>query len=53
MGGFVLRPKAVQQTNTPKVGGFVLPERVKQSGHEVLMVFFCEPVKVRGFQSKQ
>ena len=43
-----LRPKAVQQMTTPKGGGFVLPGRVKQSRHEVSMVFFCDPVQSTG-----
>ncbi len=43
-----LRPKAVQQTTTPKGCGFVLSGRVKQSRHEVPMVFFCDPVQSTG-----
>ena len=48
MGGSVLRSKVVQQMTTPKGGGFVLPGRVKQSRHEVPMVFFCDPVQTTG-----
>ncbi len=44
-----LRPKAAQQTTTPKGGGFVLPGRVKQSRHEVPIVSFCDPVQSTGF----
>jgi hypothetical protein len=44
-----VRPKAAQQTTTPKGGGFVLPGRVKQSRYEVPMVFFCDPVQSTGF----
>jgi hypothetical protein len=53
IGGFVLRPKAAQQTITPKGGGFVLPERVKQSSHEVLMVSLVSLRTAQGFNSTQ
>jgi len=45
----------VQKSKLPAVSRVALffPGRVKQREHESANVSFCDPVKARGFQSKQ